>query len=131
MLVPLWVIPFGTVGFAYTLQYKANLAAVLVTQCVFVGCQAAMMPGTLSYLSTMRPLNAGTVASVLLFLCFAGSAVSVSLCVIISDAIGIGLFFVILSALNFASIAATTACNLHRIQAPPVLDDIKENKTMI
>ena len=126
MLYPLWVIPFGAVAFAYTLQYRANLAAVLVTQCVFVGAQASMMPATMSYLSTVRPASAGAVASITLFLCFAASAVSISLCVIISDAIGL------LSALNLGAIIYTTVCNLHRIRikTPPVDgEDALGNKT--
>lgn len=69
----------------------------------------------MSFLSSVYPERAGALGSVMFFLCFAGAAVSVSISVDISAAIGVGNFFVILAAVNAAFHLAASILNILRV----------------
>jgi multidrug resistance protein len=103
--------PFGTVGFGFSLQNGQPLAAVLITQCIVGFGQSVIMPSTLSFLSTMRPDNAGATGSAMLFLSFLLAAVCIAVSVIISEEIGVGYFFLIIAAISsVATASALTIC---------------------
>lgn len=105
------VCPFGTVGFGFSLQGGKPLSAVLITHCIMGFGQSVIMPSTLSFLSTMRPDNAGATGSAMLFLSFVLAAVSISVSTIISDEIGIGYFFLAIAAISsVATASALTIC---------------------
>ena len=55
------------------------------------------------YLSAVRPQSSAAVGSVLLFLCFAGAAVCISISAAISDDIGLEYFFVLLAGICAAT----------------------------
>jgi hypothetical protein len=61
------------------------------------------MPSSMSYLTQKRPSQAGGVGAVFICGCFCFAAISVSFSLIISQAIGVGYFFLILSAAAFLS----------------------------
>lgn len=67
-------------------------------------CQALFMPGLMSYITAVRANNSGAAGSCMFFLCFGLSAVSISVSVPASIAIGMSLFFVILSGLAAAAV---------------------------
>lgn len=100
------ICPFGTAGFGFSLQNGAPLSAVLITQCLMGFGQSVVMPSTLSFLSTMRPDNAGAAGSAMLFLSFLLAAVSIAVSTIISAEIGVGYFFLIISAITSVATAS-------------------------
>ena len=100
--------PFGTVGFGFSLQNGQPLSSVLITHCIMGFGQSVIMPSTLSFLSTMRPDNAGAAGSAMLFLSFLLAAGTIAVSTIISAEIGVGYFFLIVAAI--CSVA--TACAL-------------------
>ena len=73
------------------------------------------MPSTISFLSTVYPDQAATAGSVMLFLCFAAAAVSVSISVMVSHAIGVGWFFVIIASVNAVSQLLSSITNYIRV----------------
>jgi predicted MFS family arabinose efflux permease len=87
----------GCVGFGFSLGYQGNLAAVLLLQSVLGFGQAFYMPGALGYLSTVRQSAAASVSAVAMFVCFISTAICISVSVILSDIIGLALYFVILA----------------------------------
>ena len=99
-IIPIWMVPVGGIAFGYSLQYKANIAAVLITQSILGYGQAVLMPSLLGYFSSMYPQNSGTVGSVMLFLCFIGSAITISIFVPISNPIGVGGYYLLISVIT-------------------------------
>lgn len=114
LLCALWIVPPGLIGFGFALENGAHLAGVLVAHSVLGFGQAALMPSTLSYLSSIRSDCAGTVGSVLMFLCFASSALAISVSVIISDATSIGYFFLLAAAIVAIGAIITSWINIKR-----------------
>ena len=90
----------GCIGFGLTLQAKVNLAGPLLTQCLIGAGQAAFMPALSGYLSTVRPHNAGGVASIMMFLMFVFAAIGVSFSIPITNAIGFQNFQFLLAGLS-------------------------------
>ena len=90
------------------------------------------MPSTISYLSSVYPDRAGAVGSVLLFLCFVAAAISVSISVTISDAIGTGWFFVIIAAVNAVCQLWASVTNSLRVgKYIPTISSDKETITEV
>jgi len=116
LLLFLWLNVPGLIGFGYSLQNGAHLGFVLFCHCVLGLGQAALMPSTMSYLAIARPSSAGGVGSVMIFLCFASSALAISLSVIISEAIGIGSFFLLSGLSVCGGGVITTFVNLSRLR---------------
>jgi hypothetical protein len=114
-LLVCWACPLGTVGFGFSLQNKQPLYAVLLTHCIVGFAQAILMPSTLAFITTIRPDNSGAAGSVLLFGCFALSAISISVSTIIADLIGVGYFFLALSALASLVLSLSTFICIYKI----------------
>lgn len=99
MLYPVIIssaITIGSIGFGLTLFYGVNLAGPLLTQALLGFCQAVLMPTTNAYLTAKMPDKSGAASACFFFLCFAFAAISVSFSLIISNAIGVQYFFIIL-----------------------------------
>ena len=88
------------VAFGFTLAYRANLGAVLVTQSLVGFGQAFYMPGNLGYCSSVRQSAAGAAGAISIFFCFASAAVSISVSVILSRIIGIDYYYLILAGIT-------------------------------
>jgi hypothetical protein len=92
--IPILFVIAGGIVFAFTLDAGIHLAVILTAQTALGYGQSAIMTAVLSYLSAAR--NSAGVVSVMLFLMFAAAALFVSISVDISNAIGLGYYFVIL-----------------------------------
>jgi len=116
LLLPVtWIVPASTVVFGFALQYQQHLGLILTSQSVLGLGQAMLMPSTMSYLSSVYPTRAGSLGSVLLFLCFASAAVCVSVSVEISNQVGVAYFFVIVASINCVSQLWTSLVNSFRL----------------
>jgi hypothetical protein len=91
----------ATIGFGYLLENGIHLAAVLICQFLLGFGQSVSMIIFSSYFQSARPENRGSAGALMMFLCFGGAAVLVSISVEISNAIGLGNFFVIFVGLLF------------------------------
>jgi MFS family permease len=89
----------GTTAFGLCLDYRTNLVALLLMQCILGFGQASTMPATMGYLSTVHQSQAASAGAVMMFLCFAGASVSISVSVFVGEAIGYGKYFYILGGL--------------------------------
>lgn len=99
------MVPIGSVAFGFSLAYGTNLGYVLVSQSVLAFGQAAQMPTVMGYLTAARPKNAAAVGSVMTFVCFAGAAVSIAVSDVITNAVGLEYFYVILAGLSALAVA--------------------------
>jgi MFS family permease len=127
LLYPLIIssfLPVGAIGFGLCLRYKVSLAGVLLTQSLIGYCQATLMPSILSYLSEKIPNKAGAAASAAMLTAFGGAAIFVSISVLVSDAIGIHYFFLILAG---TSLAALVFCNLFYTHMNKKVSKLKES----
>jgi MFS family permease len=115
LLAALWTVPPGLLGFGYALNQGASLAGVLIAHTVMGLGQAALMPSTMSYLSSARPQSAGAVGSALMSLCFGASAVTISVSVIITSATSTASLFLLLALLVAGGAVITTYVNLSRV----------------
>ena len=116
LLLPyLWSIVPGCVWFGFALEQGEHLAAVLVAHSLLCFGQAALMPSTLSFLSSSRPAFAGQTGAALMFICFGGSAATISVSVVIIEAVGVGYFFLISAVIVALGAAVTTLLNLQRV----------------
>jgi multidrug resistance protein len=91
------------VAFGFCLQYRAHLAAVLITQSVLCAGQAFYMPANLGFLSTAKPRAAAAVGAVAMLVVFVAAAVSISVSAVLADIIGVDVYFVILAGLAAVS----------------------------
>ncbi len=98
-LYPKATVIIGGVIFGYSLEEEVNLSVVLISQFLIGFGQSVIMTMVLSFLTSARPKSSAGVAAVMMFLCFAAAAVFVSISVDVSNAIGEGGYFVILSGL--------------------------------
>lgn len=115
LLAALWTVPPGLLGFGCALNQGASLAGVLIAHTVMGLGQAALMPSTMSYLSSARPQSAGAVGSALMSLCFGASAVTISVSVIITSATSTASLFLLLALLVAGGAVFTTYVNLSRV----------------
>ena len=86
--------------------------------------QSMLLPSTMSYLSSVYPARAGSLGSVLLFLCFASAAVCVSVSVEISNKIGVAYFFVIVASINCASQLWASLVNYTRLSTLATTEEV-------
>jgi MFS family permease len=96
-------VPIGGMGFIYTLHYGVYLAAPLLFQAVLGFGFSGYMSAGGNYLSAMKPANAAAVGSVQMFSVFSFGAVSVSVCISLSEVIGVVNYFWICTGLSLIS----------------------------
>jgi len=109
----------AAVGFGLALRHEVHLAGPLLFQSLLGFGDSALAPAITGFLGSCRPDQAGAAGSVLLFLSFASCSVVVSVAVIISDALGVDVFFAIIAAIVAAAALWATVCNFARIRRRP------------
>lgn len=97
LMIPLVIL--GGMGFAYSLQYGANLGWVLASQFVLGYGQSAIMSGVMAFLTAAKPSTAAAASAVSMFLCFAFSAVCTAVGVTAAEKVELSGFFWILSGI--------------------------------
>lgn len=116
LLPAIWVTAAGLLGFGFALENARSLAAILIAHTIMGFAQAALMPSTLSFVSSCRPMASGAAGAALMFLCFASAAVSISVSVAVADASGsIAYFFVLSGGTVALGACITTAISLRRV----------------
>lgn len=116
LLPSIWVTAAGLLGFGFALESSTSLAAILIAHTIMGFAQASLMPSTLSFVSSCRPMASGAVGAALMFLCFASAAVSISVSVAVADASGsIAYFFVLSGGTVALGACITTAVSINRV----------------
>lgn len=99
------LVPITAVAFGFSLAYGTNLGYVIVSHCVLTFSESTLLPTMMGYLTTCRPRNASAVTSIMTFLCFVLAAICITVAPIISAAIGVEFFYLIMAGLCTLTIA--------------------------
>lgn len=99
-ILPLFIACFAGIAFGYTLEAGIFIVVPLIFQFILGFGHSFLMTATMGYLTSCYPQNGGGIVSLMFSLSFLMSAILIAISVSVSDAIGMGNFFVLLCGIN-------------------------------
>ncbi|CAF1492408.1 unnamed protein product [Didymodactylos carnosus] len=114
-IISLVLIPFGLVIFGWGLYFRLSVIVPVLGSTLVAFGQTVFRPAVYSYLTVIRQQHAGTITAANYFLNYFITGISLSVAVSIYQAIGIGVFFTILSGISITAIIPVCVSTITRI----------------